>query len=260
MWGLKYWMTGRHWAYISGVAPVSPNLHQIMSSYCTWTAYHRMFQRYQVTAWKNMVLRSQPTKQQYWEPLILFLCLVWTGFSPAANRIMIAYEWIRTKITLNREALFSALLVHIVFIPIQADADYGFNERTTSTHIDHSTRSQSKGDFHTKLFWCSFSERFFRTLVSLPPLNWCEYSIHTWSALNNAPWFAQKVWSRSNSIRTTAVVENAVWTKHRKRTLVAHYYWLFDCEHLMKSMQHHNLKSLKHFVSSRAFLSACYAD
>lgn len=94
--------------------------------------------------------------------------------------------------------------------------------------------------FHSKLVW-SGSVR----------LDWCEHYPHS-----SAPWFAQKGWSQSDSVRTLVrftADENAVRTKYQKITRGVQY-WLFDCKHLMTCKQYHNLISVEHYVGSSEFM------
>ena len=88
------------------------------------------------------------------------------------------------------------------------------------------------GGFHTKLFGAVFP-------LSSVHLDWCEHSIRTRQHTKQCSAVRSKT-LQSDSIHTLvrfSAGENAVWTKHRKRTRSVQYYWLFDCEHLIKCTQ-----------------------
>ena len=135
-------------------------------------------------------------------------------------------------------------------------------DETRGRRRDQRRRDQRRRESYTN---GAFTPNWFGVVYQIPPLFqfvWAGVNTPSTlgSAVNNAPWFAQKGGlSLIQLVPGFVAGENEFRKKHKGKKHM-HYYWLFDCEHLMKSMQHHNLKSLKHFVSSRAFVSACNAD
>lgn len=93
----------------------------------------------------------------------------------------------------------------------------------------------------------AFTQNWFG--VHLPLLVWLVFTpVETICALNNAPWFSQKGWSQPDSICAVMRFAPGENSKHRKRTRGELYYWLFDCDCLMKWIHHRN------FISWRFWL------